>query len=129
MIISRQTKKAYIENFFSSYVGAINTDTTDRIFDGLETMLENLLQLPANQRESFAFTLGDKFIEQANFILANENLACLSYAKSKDNWVADSVKHELTPLYKEGFSAGVAWSLASQTNEHRARLSHEASTK
>lgn len=115
MIISRQTKKAYLENFFSSYVDVMNEHTVDRIFRGLETMLEHLLHLPANQRELFALTLGNKFIEQANFILANENLACLSYAKSKeDNWVADSVKHELEPLYKEGFRSGVAWSLANK---------------
>lgn len=105
MIISRETKKAYIENFFSSYVDVMNEYTVDRIFDGLEIMLEHLLHLPANQREAFAYTLGDNFVEQANFILMNENLATLT---------TDSVKHEMTPLYKEGFRSGVAWSLANQ---------------
>lgn len=107
MIISRATKKAYFEHFFPDHVGAMNEHTTDRIFDGLETMLEHLLHLPANQKESFAFTLGGKFIDQANFILANENLACLlcHHYVPPETATRFSFK-EVRDAYKRGFCAG-----------------------
>lgn len=110
MIISRQTKKAYLEHFFSDHVGAMNEHTTDRIFDGLETMLEHLLHLPSGQREAFAKALGNPFIEQANFILSNENLACLAYyltPPDDSSTVPYGVYYnEVREAYKRGFCAG-----------------------
>lgn len=110
MIISRQTKKAYLEHFFPDHVGAMNEHTTDRIFDGLETMLEHLLHFPSGQREAFAKALGNTFIEHANFILMNENLACLAYylPPPDDSCTVPYGIHtkEVKGAYKAGFRAG-----------------------
>lgn len=121
MIISRQTKKAYLEHFFPDHVGAMNEHTTDRIFDGLETMLEHLLHFPSGQREAFAKALGNTFIEQANFILINENLACLAYSlTSPDDITAfETFNEEVREAYSRGFNRGYNNGYSNGRNDER----------